>query len=121
MDKLNECVEEVVIRAESDWIDAAEVVHVAISVGGAFSDEDVMRLSLAIVEVLLRDELAVVGDVTVQDGFVRWQMTSKDALDRIAREWADLNRSPNLGELFWLLATPSGDAKAEELLRREKL
>jgi len=109
---LDACVREVLNRGLQDWVDAAEVAWVAQSVGGATAAGFAFELSIGIISNVLQEGLMVIGDVT-GDGFKEWNMTSTEALDRIAREWKALGRSPNLGEICWLSNTREGDRRAQ--------
>ena len=69
-------------------------------------------MALQVIAEVLRSDLMKAGDVT-KDGFKEWSMTSTAALERIAREWNALGRSPNLGEICWLSNTSKGDRRAQ--------
>jgi hypothetical protein len=106
------CITEVLKHGLDDWIQAAEVASVVQSIQGGTSDADICDVALVVIAEILRGELMKAGDVTL-DGFKEWSMTSTEALDRIAREWKALGRSPNLGEICWLSNTSEGDRRAQ--------
>jgi hypothetical protein len=107
-ERLGACVRDVLRRGLDDWIQAAEVVSVAISIGGASTEVDQRTLSLEIIRNVVENRLMTVGDVT-GDGFHGWDLSEHDALVRIEREWLALGRRPNLGEICWLSNTEAGD------------
>lgn len=106
-------VHELLARGEDDWVMAAEVAWIAKSLGDAESEDDVRRLGTRLVRDVLEDGLMRIGTVT-DGGFLEWDETPAEAAARVEREWAALGRSPEMGELFWLMNTPQGGRRARE-------
>ncbi len=105
-------IDELLVLGVDDWVMAADVAWLAKSIGGAASDEDVLDLAIAVIEEVVTRALMQIGDVT-DGGFFEWDVSAQDAVERVAREWRALGRSPDLGEVCWLANTPAGDARAE--------
>jgi len=108
------CVNDVLVAGSDDWVDMAEVAHVAKTVGGAATTTEAMRLSIEIVREVVSSGLMKAGDVTL-DGFHEWDLPVNEVLDRIEREWAVLRGLPKLGEICWLCSTEEGDNRARQL------
>jgi hypothetical protein len=106
------CIDEILKHGLDDWIQAAEVASIIMSIAGLSAFSDVRCASLVAIGRILHEELMVAGDVTV-DGFNAWTMTPTQAFDAISREWSSLGRLPSLGEVCWLSNTPKGDARAQ--------
>ena len=68
----------------------------------------------------LRAGLVEIGDLDeLPDGalgFVAWGVDPETAITRVEREWDELGRLPDLGQLFWLCNTAAGDAVARAAL-----
>lgn len=103
-------IDELLLRGADDWVPAAEVAWVAKSTGGAASDEEVLDTSIAAIRHVVMNGLMEVGDVT-DGGFFAWDMDPRGAVEKVARDWRALGRSPDLGEVCWLANTPAGDAR----------
>src|SRR5687767_3824615 len=91
---------------------ATDVEFVAQSVGGAATDEEALQTSLALIRAVLDQGLMDVGDVT-DGGFFEWGLDQEQAMERIEREWRQLDRPLNLGDVCWLANTGAGDRRAE--------
>jgi hypothetical protein len=88
--------------ASDDWVGLWELPYLARSVGGAASKEQERQMSLEAIRVLLEDHGAQVGDVTIAQGFVGWPLDSDAVVERIDREWRELKRHPQMGEVGWI-------------------
>jgi hypothetical protein len=116
---ISQCVDEVLVRGLDDWIQAAEVASIARTRGGAREDDEVRRISIEVVRELLGRNLMEIGDVSVA-GFRSWNLSALDALARIDADWRNLPNGPELGQLFWLALTESGQRIAGESLERTR-
>ena len=110
--------EDILWRAFVAWVPDSEVMAVARRTG--IQDPGTLRdLSIGLIARLLVQELVVAGHLG-EDGFVQWEGSPADAVQRITAEWA---KAPSplvvLGEIVWLCATPTGEAIGEAVCRRE--
>jgi len=87
-------VDDLVMRGYDDWIQAADVASVAMEVGGAESAEAIRWLSLQIIRRVVERGLMELGDLDVV-GFRKWDLPTRDGLNRVEREWNALGRNPN--------------------------
>lgn len=117
MNGVERCADELIIRGIDDWVDAAEVASIAMNTGGARSPDDIRDLSLRTIRHVVEAGLAEIGEVTVHDGYRKWDMPPEAALERVEREWLALGRGPDLGELCWLCNTQAGDERGRLLLQ----
>ena len=118
-------VDETVMAGLDDVIQASEVAFISMEIGGAQTDDQVAELSIAAVrELLLRGWMEAGGFIRLdspQSGsrgrweWVRWDVPSSEAAERIEREWRALGHRPDLGELFWLKNTELGNETARKL------
>jgi hypothetical protein len=115
MTTLEKCITEILRRGLDDWIQAAEVASVVKAYSGQSSSAGVERVALEAIGELLRRNLMKAGEVT-PNGFAEWGMTADAAVDRIVRDWNNLGRSPDLGEVCWLCNTRDGDIRARQNL-----
>ena len=124
--RLQECIDNLLMRGCDDWIQAAEVASVAIEVGGAESPDQVRELSLELIRHVVEQGLMELGDVDVagewesKEGFRKWDLPIQEGLNRVEREWNALGRNPTLWEICWLRNTALGSALGEELLKQRK-
>ncbi|MFA6317359.1 MAG: hypothetical protein WC943_08065 [Elusimicrobiota bacterium] len=73
-------------------------------------NEAVIRTkTLAVLGDLMRTGFIKAGKPT-QDGisFVAWELSPKEAIARIEKEWRSLGHAPSLGDIVWFTATPAG-------------
>jgi len=77
---------------------------------GLEDDDEVQRISLALIRELLEERLVVVGDLNWDQGrFVPWPSEPRGTLARIHREWNELGRDPDQLEICWIATTEEGD------------
>jgi hypothetical protein len=113
--KIQDCIEDILVRGLDDWIQAAEVASVSRATGGAQSDEASRDLSLKLIRKLLEDGLAEPGMVDEQAGFLPWRVPVDAAMQKIEGGWVTKPAGPELGEICWLNLTESGRAEAQRL------
>ncbi|RJQ44178.1 MAG: hypothetical protein C4534_06870 [Gaiellales bacterium] len=117
--KLQSCIDDLLIGGLDDWIPAAEVASVAITVGGKKDPDEVRELSFAIIRKLLMEKLVEAGDYIEDEsrsaGFYPWGLSPEASVVRIEKEWIALGRLPNLYEIFWLSLTEEGKKRARLL------
>ncbi|NYI59026.1 hypothetical protein [Cellulomonas soli] len=106
--------------AADDWTDAAGVVSVAL--GSGSRDPQVLRdLSLGLLVHVVANGLAVIGEIG-SGRHVPWPGTSAETLLRAVRDWVQFPTPRVSGSgLFWLDATPEGEAIGRSLWGRTQL
>jgi hypothetical protein len=62
---------------------------------------------LEMLKSLLESHQLVVGFPTPDGrGFEAWSLSPEDAIERMAREWRELGRDPDIGEIAWFTTPP---------------
>lgn len=118
---MQRCVDELLMRGCGDWIDAAEVTSVAKFTGQTEAADSIRDLSLQLIREVVYQGLMEVGDLP-KDGrrLELWPLSPEKILERVEREWNALGRNPTISEICWLQNTDKGNAKGEDLLRRNE-
>ena len=118
--KVRVCIEAMLRSGLYDWVQAAEVVSIAMEEGGAETDREGRDLSLELFREVLQRGWMRIGELT-HDGFREWSLPVPAAMERIQREWDSLREGmPNLGDICWLEITEEGKRLAEALYERDK-
>src|SRR5258707_496482 len=117
--KLQDAVEDLLVRGLDDDIQAAEVASVVMRLRGAATQDEVRELSLELILEVVRQGSMEVGDIIgigfhptrryESVRFQRWDLSLEEGMERVAREWRALGRNPSLGEICWLVNTDRGD------------
>ncbi|MBS0208236.1 MAG: hypothetical protein JSS27_04705 [Planctomycetes bacterium] len=68
--------------------------------------DDPKLWTLAIVSFLLHANIVQAGAPDDQGGFIPWKSSPDDAWRRIASEWQNLQREPDIGDIVWF-TTPA--------------
>lgn len=99
-----------------DWVFLEEADQIVRSTGGEREGaSDPRARTLAVLGDLLERGLIEAGDVT-DGGFIAWDASSKDALERIKEKWTiGPPLEMTIGEVGWFQATQEGLAVAIEL------
>ena len=113
------CVDEILVRGLDDWIQAAEVAYVSRLCGKVKTLDDTRNLSIDVIGELLKRHLVEIGDVS-DDGFKAWDISEVSAVEKVEASWRNLTRGPELGELFWLNLTESGQRLATQIWEQRK-
>jgi len=66
------------------------------------SNEIVFNDSMFIIGRLLENPGIIVGQFANKK-FCKWEMKKGDIITKIEREWVDLGRDPDLGEIVWFV------------------
>jgi hypothetical protein len=69
--------------------------------GGAIDAAGILDILLG----LLRENRIEAGMATRGGGFEPWTLSPEEAVARIAAEWKQLGRDPDLGDIVWFNAT----------------
>ncbi len=112
---LSEAIDLVLIDALEDWVQACQVDRNIEVVYRPTTRDERIRRFLEVVRELLEEELAAVGDVMRDAGFVPWNLSLGDALLKMERHWQALgDERPNLGDICWLASTSLGKKRAQK-------
>lgn len=110
-------LEDLLARAADDWVDPSELLEI---VGRAGVANRELRRTAAIGLVA---QAVCLGYVTIGDVWekhVSWPLPPGDALLRLARDWSAVADPYVLpGDLFWIDATPEGEAVGRAVWARE--
>ena len=49
-----------------------------------------------------------------------WNLDIESIINRVEREWDELGRVPNIGDIAWLITTKKGEKEVERLLKKRK-
>ncbi len=70
---------------------------------------------LKLIRELLNDNLIEVGTFNSKSQFEIWQMSNTEIISRIEKEWNQLNREPNIGDIAWFISTKKGELESKSL------
>ena len=111
-DPLMDGSERLLVAGLDDWSHAADI-------GWLLHLPDDRMDAACQVEAVILDLVdrgwVVVGDVT-DAGFAAWPGSAANVSGRVRLAWSELDHDPAPGDVCWLANTPSGDARARELL-----
>ena len=113
MNKIEVCTRELLKHGLDDWVQAAEVVSIIITMHLASEDAEIRRVFLEAVRQVLDRGFMEIGDLT-DNGFRAWPENPQDSLERLTKSWDALNRKPGLWEMCWLNNTALGDQLAKQ-------
>jgi predicted urease superfamily metal-dependent hydrolase len=111
-------VEDVLAYAAEDWVHPSELLNVVRDACGVEDPCTLRDTAVGLLARLVADGLVVIGDVA--GSHLPWDCSSGEAVLRVAQEWAQ-RENPFVmpGELFWLDATPAGEAIGKAVWARE--
>lgn len=97
----------IIAEAEEDFIGLWEIVREVRETTELNDEEAVRSATLAVVEDLVRGGQIRAG-VLSGDGreLYEWAESAELVIERINREWLELGRDPNIGEIAWFDLAP---------------
>jgi hypothetical protein len=118
-------LDELLDRGLDDMLQLSEVIGVTgRHLGKRIHDRSVEAMTLELIGDLLQSGDAIAGDLDQDSGkilYVRsWGLSPSATVERIEREWRELAKPPNLGDVVWMELTESGREKARDT-RRERM
>ena len=63
------------------------------------------EITMAIVSDLLHSDMIKAGMLDFTGGFEQWKDGPASIIERIAKEWSQLGREPDIGEVAWFTST----------------
>jgi hypothetical protein len=114
MNKIELCVNEMLIHGSDDWVQAAEVVSIITSLNLAEDDSEIKKVFFTAVGQVLESGVMEIGDLS-DDGFQAWPENPNKVMEKLNKRWDALNRLPKLWELCWLCNTQKGNEIAKTL------
>lgn len=112
-------VDDLVVRASDDWVMLVELDNVVRRIADMhlvdLGSDERFSAGLEVIGRAFDAGLMIPGDVLAPSGFVPWPVDHKTALERIGREWRQLGRDLEMGDVCWLANTEAGNAYADEL------
>ena len=100
----NSMVDELVKRGRDDFANNSDLTDVVVRLSSPKDDRELRTAAVELLRAVLQRKLMEIGDLR-KTGFVPWQLPTEDAIARVEREWAALDRQPHIGELLWLRTT----------------
>jgi hypothetical protein len=112
---------EILVRGQSDYTGFWELPRVLGRIAPNLDPDQVKYCVIGSVRSLATQGLIEIGGLErIATGeplveFVKWPVSVEQAIERIEAEWESLGREPHMGEIAWLLNTPSGNFAAQGL------
>lgn len=125
LNKYSSLVMAALIYGQEDWVTEREFeTNIAREVAG--DAKDCRVIAIGIIAVCLHEELMVAGSVPGDGslGFVAWDLTPAESLERIVRRWMPLPSEPVAylpGEIAWFSNTDQADRLVAERDPRDDL
>lgn len=69
---------------------------------------EIRKITFQILERFIDEPEIQFGNPTDDGSFVQWDTPRNQIMSRIEREWANLGRQPNIGDIVWLYYQNAG-------------
>jgi hypothetical protein len=106
---------EILLEGLDDYLGLWEFVASVRDESDSDNAGEIRRRTLALVHGMLDEGLASPGFPTRDGHFDVVEMDAEDAIARISREWGELGREPDVGDIIWLRLTDKGRKAAREI------
>jgi len=113
-DSLEHIRVDLLIEGLEDYVGMWEVARAVREQFGNETAETVRLGAVSVILPLFERRAVEAGTLTKDGGFAPWREQGRSAVMRIAKEWQDLGRDPDISELCWLRNTPHGDTLARQ-------
>jgi hypothetical protein len=107
--------EDLLLAGLDDWVHFHQVVWYVKQREGDVPRAEQIAAAMSAIRTLVTDGLIQVGEVRRENGFLPWQGTIDEIVDRVRERWETLHRDPLPGDVAWLANTELGDRAAKAL------
>ncbi|PPT09009.1 hypothetical protein CKA32_005879 [Geitlerinema sp. FC II] len=87
------------------------------------NDSEIRIKTLKSIQNMLEQGLIEVGTYEFSDDktleFKTWGLDINNIIQRIDREWNQLQREPNIGDICYVITSPKGKQEAEKILQEK--
>lgn len=97
-------------RAADDYTGLWEVIRTVARAYPAENEDSLQSRVISLISELHEEGMIALGRLREDGGFEPWDTSVSEVRRRISREWSELGRRPNIGEIVWLSATQKGEA-----------
>jgi len=94
--------EQIIAECRDDYVGLWSIVR-RIRNAGMSENVKAIETTLALLTELLTQRRIIVGQF-VDHEFREWKMNPEEVVVKIQREWTELGRDPNIGEIAWFVA-----------------
>jgi hypothetical protein len=117
MKHLSQIQAEIIIEGLDDYVGLWQVARsvrqeILYHTGG-----NTRRTSLNELGPLLHKRYITPGQLTEDGGFLGWHLEPIEALERIDREWLELDQDPDISQICWFSNTSKGDELAQAVTK----
>lgn len=95
--KETDLLERILTECEDDYVGLWSILRQVREAG--YSNPELV--TLALLRYLLATGIVEAGIPNAQAGFHAWTLKPDDAIARIASEWSQLGRDPDIGDIVW--------------------
>jgi len=101
MDVRKKIADDFVTRTQGDYVGLWTLPWMVRHYTGESNQELVREIAFGILSDLLRAQLIVAGNFTSDSQFVTWVGSADLTLAEIEKQWLQLGREPDIGEIVW--------------------
>jgi len=119
MQKISDLYKDILLSCEDDYTRLDEIIYDVKKFFNVTSAQEIQNKTLEVIKDLLGLGFIEVSETTGGkdgEGFNPWNLSPKESIDRIKKEWDALGREPNIGDIAWFLITLKGKQELRKLL-----
>jgi hypothetical protein len=114
MKSIEQISNEFLSECHDDYVGLWSLIWTIENKVGETNPQRARALTISLITDLLKEGLIKAGMPNANGEFEEWPGTPGELVKRIEREWDQLGREPNIGEIVWFTASGKGDTDGEE-------
>ena len=115
---------DLIIEGMEDYVGLWEIIHEFHVKYPNKSQEEVQLMTLEALQEILETGFMKIGMFEYIDEknleYQVWELDINNSIQRVEKEWNELRREPNIGEVAWLVTTEKGEKEAKRILKERE-
>jgi len=113
MNTIEELKNDFLVECHDDYVGLWSLIWTIENEMRETDPQRIRALTISLITELLKQGLIKAGMPNAHGEFEEWRASPDEIVKRIEKEWDQLGREPNLGDVVWFTTTKKGDAQIQ--------
>ncbi|WP_254563963.1 hypothetical protein [Oscillatoria sp. HE19RPO] len=117
--------DDLIVEGTEDYVGLWEIIYNVRERFPQANPHEIRLMTIEAIREVLETGLMQIGMFESVEGnnleYQIWDFSIDSIINRIEKEWNELGRTPNIGDIAWLITTKKGEQKAKNILKKNKI
>ncbi len=113
-----------IIEGTEDYVGLWQIIRELEREHPTIEIHEIQVMALDLIQEILETGFMKIGMFEYNDdkklGYQLWELDIDRIIKQLKTEWDELERTPNIGDIAWLITTEDGEKEAERIIRERK-